>query len=102
MNDPGSVIVYINDMPPIYPDIGDNAEQCAAAIPLAVHLIGRPTNPAEPIPHNATLSLKKLTGEGRMKEIKIILRWEINSRALTISLPEAISMSLGHEISPTF
>ena len=86
-------------MPPICPDIGDNAERCAAAVPLAVHLISRPTDPAEPIPRDDILSLKKLAGEGKMEEIKIILGWEINTRALTISLPEAKYVAWTRDIS---
>ena len=99
VNDLGSVDVYIDDMPPICPDIGDNAERCAAAVPLAVHLISRPTDPAEPIPRDDILSLKKLAGEGKMEEIKIILGWEINTRALTISLPEAKYVAWTRDIS---
>jgi len=83
------VDVYIDDMTPNCPDIGDNVEHCAAAVPLALHIMGCPLDPTDPIPHDDILSLKKLAGEGRMEERKTILGWEINSRTLTISLPES-------------
>lgn len=50
MNNKGSMDVYINDMLPICHDIGDNAEQCAAAVLLALHIMGLPVHPNEPIP----------------------------------------------------
>ena len=42
IKDVGLVDVYIDDMPPICVDIGMNAEQCAAAVPLALHIVGHP------------------------------------------------------------
>ena len=70
VNDLGSIGVYIDDMPLMFLNIGNNAKQCAAAIPLAVHLLSRPTDPVEPIPCDDLLSQKKLTGERRMEEVK--------------------------------
>ena len=75
-------------MPPICPKIRENTEHCAAAVPLALHIMGRPCNSTDPIPCDDLLSLKKLAGEGRMEEVKIILGWEIHMRKLMIALPE--------------
>ncbi|MGH7955272.1 MAG: hypothetical protein ACREOZ_04855 [Gloeomargaritales cyanobacterium] len=86
-NDKGLVDCYIDDLVPICVDLKDRAERCAAAVALALHIMGRPVQAHEPIPRDDILSLKKLLGEGRMEEIKVILGWEVNSRALTIALP---------------
>jgi hypothetical protein len=86
-NDRGIVDVYLDDLPPVCVDINDNAERCAAAVPLAIHIMGRPVEPSEPIPRDELLSIKKTLGEGQMAETRIVLGWSFNTRNLTIELP---------------
>jgi len=68
VNDRGSVEVYLDDLPPVCVDIGDNAERCAAVVPLALHIFGRPMALDEPIPRDELLSVTKALGEGRMSK----------------------------------
>ena len=70
INDIGIVDVYTDDMPPICLDSGDNAERCAAAVPLAVHIMNRPVQAGEPLPRDDVLSLTQLSQEGAMEEVK--------------------------------
>ena len=57
--------------------------------PLALYIMGHPLYPMDLMPHDNILSLTNLAGEGRMEEIKTILGWEINTRMLTLFLPES-------------
>ena len=66
----GKVDCYIDDLIPVILHSGDNAEQAANAIPLAMHIIGRPVHPNEPIPRDDILCFLKLYGESQMAEIK--------------------------------
>ena len=60
--------------------------------------MGRPCNSTDPIPCDDLLSLKKLAGEGRMEEVKIILGWEIIMRQLTIALHESKYVAWSQDI----
>ena len=86
-NDRGIAECYLDDIPPVCVDIGDNAERCAAALPLALHIVGRPVEDSEPIPRDNLLSIKKTLGEGQMAEERIVLGWNICTRKLSIELP---------------
>ncbi|MGH7974512.1 MAG: hypothetical protein ACREBR_03205, partial [bacterium] len=97
-NDKGLVDCYIDDLISICLDLEDKAARCSAAVVLALHTMGRPVQLYEPIPRDDLLSFKKLFGEGRMEEIKVILGWEINSRRLTIALPKEKFSSWRHDI----
>jgi hypothetical protein len=88
----GLVDVYLDDFPPVCVDINDNAERCAAAVPLAIHILGRPIAPNEPIPRDDLLSVKKTLGEGQMAETRIVLGWQFQTRSLRIQLtPEKLT-----------
>jgi hypothetical protein len=86
INDSGQREVYLDDIPPVCVDIGDNVERCAAAVPLALHIIGRSLHDTEAIPRDHILSVKKTRGEGRMEESKTFLGWLIRTRPLLLSL----------------
>jgi hypothetical protein len=58
-------------------------------VALALDIVGRPLNPDDPLIRDALLSLKKLKGEGKQEEIKVVLGWELNSRCLKIALTQA-------------
>jgi hypothetical protein len=59
-----------------------------AILPFVLHLLGRPVADDEPLPRDDVLSVKKFLAEATPAERKIILGWVIDSRRLTISLPE--------------
>ena len=46
----GKVGCYIDNLIPVILHSGDNAERAANAVPLAMHITGRPVHPNEPIP----------------------------------------------------
>jgi hypothetical protein len=79
---------FIDDGIAIVPDLGDNKNCAVTALLLAIHTICRPLDKDEPILRDDCLSLSKLEDEGTLAEKLIILGWEINTRKLTIALPE--------------
>lgn len=54
---------------------------------LAIHTLCRPLDPNEHIYREDCLSLEKLLEEGVMSECLTILGWKINTRLLTLALP---------------
>jgi hypothetical protein len=69
-------------------DIADNAFRVSAAVPLAVHAIGRQISPNEPLPRDDLISVTKMLAEAAMAETKMALGWLVNTRSLQVSLPE--------------
>jgi hypothetical protein len=47
--------------------------------------VGCPLDLHDPLPHDALLFLRKLQGEGKREEIKVVWGWDLNSRKLTIA-----------------
>ena len=88
-NDIGSADVFIDDFLPVALDINDNVKRVGYAVPLAVHSIGRQVSPNEPLPRKDLISLPKLAAEGRMEETKLGLGWTINTRDLSVALPQS-------------
>jgi len=87
-NDAGKIDIFIDDSIGVAPDIGEAPLRVVRAIPLAIRSISRPLSSEEVIPRKDIISLKKLRAEGQLSESKTILGWLINTRTLTISLPE--------------
>ena len=83
----GCTDVYIDDTITVSLDGDDNNKRAEAAVPLAIHIVGRPVAKTEPIKRQDLLSLPKLEAEGRLEEIKNVLGWDIDTRRFTISLP---------------
>jgi hypothetical protein len=72
----------------LFLDSHANRKRAPSAVPLAVHLVGRPLSQDEPIQRESLLSLEKLAAEGAPSETKTILGWLIDTRRLLISLPD--------------
>ena len=83
----GKVDVYIDDTITVSLHSNDNNPRASAAVPLAIHTIGRPLLHREPIARTDLMCLRKLLAEGRLEEKKNILGWDIDTRSFTISLP---------------
>ena len=79
---------YIDDLIAMAVDIADAVERDQQALPFSSHCIFRPLHPQDNPIRKDTLSLRKLSGEGRPEETKTVLSWEINTRLFTISLAE--------------
>ena len=79
--------VYIDNIITVSLDSPSTNEKAAAAVPLSIHVIGRPVMQHETIPRDDLLSFPKLSAEGQLEEIKNVLGWIINTRTLTIHLP---------------
>jgi hypothetical protein len=86
-DDQGKADCYLDDIISIIPEIGDNIKRGAAAVPLAIHLIGRPIAESEPILRDELISMKKLIAEGGLEEIQTVLGWVLNTRELMVLLP---------------
>jgi hypothetical protein len=80
--------IYINDLYSICVAIDDSTERCAAAVALALDVVGCPLGLLDTLPREALLSLKKLKGEGKHEDIKVVMGWELNSITLTIGLTQ--------------
>jgi len=79
---------YIEDIIPVVPHIGDREKQASNAVPIIMHILGRPISQDDPITREDLLSFRKLSGKDRMEEIKIVTGWKIGTRRFTVSLTE--------------
>ena len=61
-----------------------------AALPFILHLIDRPVEAgtAESIPRDDLVVISKFLAEAKASESKVILGWVVNTRSMTVSLPE--------------
>ena len=71
----------------IGPDTPDAIPRLSSATPLVIHTLCRPLADYEPIPREKPLTLNKLLAKGGLSETKTILGWDIDTRRLTIALP---------------
>jgi hypothetical protein len=83
----GSADVYIDDVIVVFLNSPEHCRRAPSAVPLAIHLVGRPTSPNEPLPREPLISTSKLSAEGSPSETKLVLGWHLDSRRLLISLP---------------
>ena len=79
---------YVDDLMALLLDSGDLPERGRQVVALAIHIFFRPVNENDPLPREDVLSLRKLLGEGKLEEVKVILGWMIDSRRFTIHLTE--------------
>ena len=86
-NKSGQVDCYIDDLTTVTVDIENNWKRGSAAVLAAIHIIGRPVDPDDPIKRVNLVSLTTLTAEASMEEWKILLGWKLNTRLLLVSLP---------------
>jgi hypothetical protein len=86
-DDWGKIDIFIDDGIAVTPDLGSNRHRAIQAMILAIHIVGRPLDPNEPILREDCLSLSKLAEEGTMFECFTLLGWNINTRFLTLALP---------------
>ena len=63
-------------------------EEISWCSPLALHAVGRPASPNEPLPRDDLVALKKLQAEGRLSERQTVLGWDIDTRVFTTILPD--------------
>ncbi len=61
----------------------------AAAIPMALHIVGQPNNTSngESFPRDDLLSLLKFLAEAKPSQRKIVLGWLVDTRAFMVKLP---------------
>ena len=83
----GKADVYIDDTVTVSLDSEENDPEAAAAVPLAIHILGRPLISDEPIAQTDLMCLRKLMAEGRLVEIKNTLGWDIDTRNFCLCLP---------------
>lgn len=86
--DYGVTDAYIDDIPTLVPDLGDNRARGAAAVLLAIHAVARPLAADEPIPRDDLASIKKLLAEGGLAETMTLLGWTLDLRRLRVALPD--------------
>jgi hypothetical protein len=87
IDDLGKGDIYIDDSIFVTPDIGNNVERVAKAVPLAINTVARPVHNLEPLPRKSIISQKKFLAKACFEENKIVLGWQLNTRTFTIHLP---------------
>ena len=92
---------YVDDIVGICVDLGDNARRTLNAILLTLHLLAKPFyNKTNDQPsHEYILSMKKWRAEGKQEEHKIVLGWEIDTRAFVVKLPEDKHIAYTNQIN---
>jgi len=79
--------VYIDDIITVGLFIPHMLKRLALAAAVAIHVIFRPVHASEKSIRNTVLSLRKLSDDGALTEMKVILGWLLNTRAFLLSLP---------------
>ena len=87
----GNVDGFIDDLIHVFWDTPSNLERLPHVVPLAMFVTSRPHagDVDEPLPRRDILSLPKLKAEGAPAESQVILGWRVNTRKMTIGLPES-------------
>jgi hypothetical protein len=89
-DDKGKVECFIDDDVTI--GVDDGSEVCRkrliGCVPLALDATARPLALDEPLPRTLLLKKSKIIAEGGLEETKTVLGWLLNTRDLTIALPE--------------
>ena len=79
---------FVDDLILAFLGTAPNLKRACRAVPLAVHLMSRPhAGKGEPVPRRQLLEPSKLEAEGRPTELLMVLGWQVNTRALEVSLP---------------
>ncbi len=94
IDDLGKGDIYIDDSIFVTPDIGNNVERVAKAVPLAINTVARPVHDLEPLPRKSIISQKKFLAKACFEENKIVLGWQLNTRSFIIHLPHKKKRSL--------
>ena len=86
----GRVDGFIDDLINVFLDDPHNCALQPHVVPLAMHVTSRPHagEREEPIARRPILSLSKLEAEGSPAEVQIVLGWRINTRTLSVALPD--------------
>ena len=86
----GRVDGFIDDLINVFLDNDLNCRIQPHVVPLAMHVTSRPHagDAQEPITRRPILSIPKLNAEGSPAEVQIVLGWKLNTRELTVSLPD--------------
>ena len=84
----GSCDVYIDDIATVTVDLPGNAKRAKEAVPLAIHTLGRPNSTTEYLPRDNLVSTSKLIAEGSPTEVITMLGFQLDTRRLTIALPD--------------
>ena len=79
---------YLDDMFGVFHE--RDRVRAEAALPLALHLVGRPLSLGSPesFPRDNLLAESKFLAEAKASERKTILGWEVNTRTFLVSLPK--------------
>lgn len=77
---------YVDDLMAALLDEGNIPERGRQVVALAIHIFFRPVNEQDPLVREDVLSLRKLLGEGKLEEVKIILGWIVDSRRFIVKL----------------
>ena len=78
---------YIDDLISVCPSHDNNATSITFAVPIVLEVISRIVS-SKDLPCSHLVSDKKLKAEGCPYECQIMLGWCLNTRSLTISLPD--------------
>ena len=80
--------VFLDDNIEVGLDTPTIRRRLQGAVALAVDVMSRRLDEDEPLPRKTLINKTKLAAEGKLEERKIVLGWLLDTRSLTISLPE--------------
>ena len=80
--------VFVDDIITIGVDVKDHLQRIIAAPCTVMHSVAHNSSTSTSIPRHDLIAEDKNEAEGAPEELKIVLGWQINSRALTVHLPE--------------
>ena len=90
VDDKGCSDVFIDDLFAACVDLpeSDNIKRLERAPLLAIDAVARPLLESEPVPRHEMAARNKFIAEAGAEELKIVLGWKLNFRALKMYLPE--------------
>ena len=83
-----SADVFIDDIITVGVDVKDNLERLKAGPCTVMHALAHNSDQPTPVPRQDFIAEDKNDAEGAPEEVKVVLGWELNSRELTITLPQ--------------
>ncbi len=90
--------VFLDDIVSVAPDLPLVAPRLAAATLLALYVLAPEFSTTCPLPRDAMPSLSKLAAEGALSTRQSVLGWDVDTSALTVSLPVKKFMSWSQDI----
>ena len=97
----GRVDGFIDDLINVFADTPENCRTQPHVVPLAMHVTSRPHagDSQEPLPRRPLLLSPKVAAKGSPAEVQNVLGWTIDTRHLSIALPDDKFLAWSNDLS---